>query len=69
MQAMIESRLYIKIKMLLLEQKLSETQIAKAIGMNQRNFNAKLNAGTLRYLEVEKLLEALGYEIQWIKKA
>ena len=66
---MIENRLYIKIKMLLLEQKLSETYIAKRIGMNQKNFNTKLNAGTLRYSEVEKLLEALGYEIQWVKKA
>ena len=66
---MIENRLYIKIKLLLLEQKLSETYIAKRIGMNQKNFNTKLNAGTLRYSEVEKLLEALGYEIQWVKKA
>ena len=66
---MIENRLYIKIKMLLLEQKLSETYIAKRIGMNQKNFKTKLNAGTLRYSEVEKLLEALGYEIQWVKKA
>lgn len=65
---MIENRLYIKIKMLLLEQKLSETYIAKRIGMNQKNFNTKLNAGTLRYSEVEKLLEALGYEIQWVKR-
>ena len=65
---MIENRLYIKIKMLLLEQKLSETYLAKRIGMNQKNFNTKLNAGTLRYSEVEKLLEALGYEIQWVKR-
>lgn len=46
---------------------MSETQIAKLIGMEQANFNRKLNAGTLRYSEVEKLLNSLGYEIKWEK--
>lgn len=66
---MPEHDLYIRLKMLLLEHQLSETQAAKAAGINQVNFNRKIKAGTLRYLEVEKLLEALGYEIQWVKKA
>ena len=66
---MTEKELYLKIKMLLLEQEITETQIAKEIAINQVNFNRKLKAGTLRYLEVEKLLNALGYELQWVKKA
>lgn len=66
---MTEKELYLKIKMLLLEHKKSETQMAKEIEMDKRNFNVKLNKGTLRYLEVEKLLNALGYELQWVKKA
>ena len=65
---MTEKDLYLKIKMLLLEHKKSETQIAKAMEVDQTNFNRKLKNGTLRYLEVEKLLDALGYELQWVKK-
>ena len=65
---MTEKELYLKIKMLLLEHKKSETQIAKEIGINQVNFNVKLNKGTLRYLEVEKLLKQLGYKLEWVKE-
>ena len=65
---MTEKDLYLKIKMLLLEHKKSETQIAKEMEVDQTNFNRKLKNGTLRYLEVEKLLDALGYELQWVKK-
>ncbi len=55
-------------KLLLIEGYISETQAAKLAGMSQQNFSAKLKSGTLRYLEVAGLLEALGYEIQWRKK-
>lgn len=66
---MTEKELYLKLKMLLLENGLSETEAAKKIEMVATNFNRKLKAGTLRYLEVEKLLETLGYELVWQKKA
>ncbi|HML33882.1 hypothetical protein [Sporomusa sphaeroides] len=36
--------------------------------MSQQNFSAKLKSGTLRYIEIAGLLDALGYEIQWKKK-
>ena len=66
---MTEKELYLKLKMLLLENGLSETAAAKKININSVNFNRKIKAGTLRYLEVEKLLETLGYELVWQKKA
>lgn len=66
---MTEKELYLKLKMILLESGLSETEAAKKININQVNFNRKIKAGTLRYLEVEKLLETLGYELMWQKKA
>lgn len=55
-------------KLLLIEGNISETQAAKLIEMNQQNFNHKLRKGTLRYLEVVKLLNALDYEITWVKR-
>ncbi|HMM20651.1 MAG TPA: hypothetical protein PKA10_07910 [Selenomonadales bacterium] len=55
-------------KLLLVEGNMSETQAAKLAGMSQQNFSAKLKSGTLRYLEVAGLLEALGCEIIWRKK-
>ena len=55
-------------KILLMEGNMSETQAAKLIGMSQQNFSQKLKAGTLRYSEVNKLLEELGYTIDWCKK-
>ncbi|WP_110954801.1 phosphoribosylglycinamide formyltransferase [Anaerosinus massiliensis] len=54
-------------KLLLIEGNISETQAAKLIGMSQQNFSQKLKSGTLRYSEVNKLLNALGYEITWNK--
>ncbi|WP_434132797.1 UPF0175 family protein [Sporomusa sphaeroides] len=55
-------------KLLLIEGNLSDTQAAKLAGMSQQNFSAKLKAGTLRYLEVVKLLDELGYDLDWKKK-
>jgi predicted HTH domain antitoxin len=55
-------------KLLLIEGNMSETQAAKLAGLSQQNFSAKLKAGTLRYLEVHKLLDELNYEIKWVKK-
>lgn len=55
-------------KLLLIEGNISETQAAKLIEMSQQNFSTKLKSGTLRYLEVDRLLNELGYEIIWKKK-
>jgi len=55
-------------KLLLTADNMSETQAAKLIGMSQQNFSQKLKAGTLRYLEVITLLDALDYKIEWLPK-
>lgn len=55
-------------KILLIEGDISETQAAKLAGMSQQNFSAKLKSGTLRYVEVAGLLEALDHELIWQKK-
>lgn len=55
-------------KLLLIEGNMSETQAAKLIGMSQQNFSSKLKSGTLRYLEIDKLLNELGYKISWVKE-
>lgn len=31
-----------------------------------QNFSAKLSRGTLKYVEVEQILEIIGYRIEWI---
>lgn len=56
-------------KLFVEEDNISETQAAKLIGMAQSNFNKKLNAGTLRYLEIYDLLDKLGYDIIWKKRS
>jgi hypothetical protein len=33
-----------------------------------QNFSSKLIRGTLKYTEVEEVLEIIGYKIEWIKK-
>ena len=60
--------LYTNLKILLLANRSSESKAAKILSMSQSNFNTKLKAGTLRYNEVEQILEALGYEILWQKR-
>ena len=62
------SDLYTNLKMLLLSFRFSESKAAKILSMSQSNFNTKLKSGTLRYSEVEQILEALGYEIIWQKR-
>lgn len=33
-----------------------------------QNFSSKLIRGTLKYSEVEEVLDIIGYKIEWIKK-
>ena len=61
---MKEKDLYMLIKMLLLENgNMSETAMAQKVKMSQANFNRKLKAGTLKFLEVQEILNALGYTV------
>lgn len=61
---MNENELYIFLKTLLLTNgNISETEISKKAGISQQNFNRKLKAGTLKFLEVKRILDALGYTV------
>lgn len=33
-----------------------------------QNVSNKLKRGSLNYLEVEEMLQAIGYDIEWVKK-
>lgn len=33
-----------------------------------QNLSQKLSRGTLKYTEAERIAEAIGYEIKWVKK-
>ena len=33
-----------------------------------QNFSSKLARGTLKYTEVEEVLDLIGYKIEWIQK-
>lgn len=46
-------------------------EINKRNGTNYtvQNFSSKLSRGTLRYVEVEQVLEIIGYRIEWISSS
>lgn len=35
---------------------------------SMQNFSSKLSRGTMRYSEVEEVLDIIGYKIEWVKK-
>lgn len=35
---------------------------------SMQNFSSKLSRGTIRYNEVEEVLDIIGYKIEWVKK-
>lgn len=45
----------------------NETQICKLAGISQPNYSRKVNNGTLRFDEVEKIMTAMGYDIVFAK--
>lgn len=66
---MDEKELYIFLKSKFLEHgKFSETSAADVIGITQAAFNKRLRNGNLKFLEVVKIMDHLGYKINWIKK-
>ena len=48
--------------------RVSQKKAAAMIGTTQSNFNRKLKAGTLSYLEIYRLADHLGYKVEWVKK-
>jgi len=46
----------------------SETEVAKELGINQVNLNRKIRTGTIKAIELDELLQKIGYELSIRKK-
>ncbi len=65
---MTDKELYIFLKTKFIEAGgITEKEAAEIIGITQSTFNKRIKNGSLKYLEVLKIMEALGYKIQWRK--
>ena len=58
------------IKILLLKENMNQTEIANKIGTTQANLSKKLKNNTLYSRDIEKIANALGYDLrlEFIKK-
>lgn len=57
-----------KIKLVMIKQKMTQVELAEKTGQRQSNLSAKLKANDFKYSEYEKLVKALGCELEvWIK--
>lgn len=59
-----------EIKKILIDEDLTQGDLAEKIGTSQQNFNAKLKRDNFSNKEMQEMADALGYElkIQFIKK-
>lgn len=65
---MTEKELYVFLKTKFIEAGgVTEWQAAEMIGITQSTFNKRIKNGSLKYLEVLKIMESLGYKVKWIK--
>ena len=65
---MTDKELYIFLKTKFIEAGgITEKEAAEIIGITQSTFNKRIKNGSLKYLEVLKIMDALGYKIQWRK--
>lgn len=65
---MTEKELYVFLKTKFIEAGgVTEGEAAKIIGISQSTFNKRIKNGSLKYIEVLKIMEALGYKIKWVK--
>jgi len=53
-----------KLKMAMLEMDVNQVELAKRIGSNQPNLSAKMCSGKYRIEEYEKLVKAIGCELE-----
>lgn len=58
------------IKKILIDEELTQAELAERIGTSQQNMNAKLKRDNFSNKEMQDIAEALGYElkIEFIKK-
>ena len=65
---MTEKELYVFLKTKFIEAcGVTEGQAAEIIGITQSTFNKRIKNGSLKYLEVLKIMESLGYKVEWVK--
>lgn len=59
-----------QIKKILIDEDLTQGDLAEKIGTSQQNFNAKLKRDNFSNKEMQEIADALGYElkIEFIKK-
>ena len=53
-----------KLKIAMIEQNINQVELAKLVGQNQGNLSSKMCAGNYRISEYEKLVKALGCELE-----
>ena len=65
---MTEKELYVFLKTKFIEAGgVTEGQAAEIIGITQSTFNKRIKNGSLKYLEVLKIMESFGYKVEWVK--
>ena len=65
---MTKKELYVFLKTKFIEAGgVTESEAAEIIGISQSTFNKRIKNGSLKYIEVLKIMEALGYKIKWVK--
>lgn len=57
-----------KIKELLKSQNISQRELANRLGCTRQNINDKLNDGNMYGSTIDKILDAIGYEVCFKKK-
>ena len=62
----IEFEYFIKGK--LAENGLNISKLAEKWGTSQANMSQRIKKATLDYIEVSKIADMLGYDIEWIKR-
>lgn len=56
------------IKGLLQEQNISQQELANRMNCTRQNINDKLNEGNMRAETIDKILDAVGFEVCFVKK-
>lgn len=65
---MTEKELYVFLKTKFIEAGgVTEGEAAEMIGITQSTFNKRIKNGSLKYLEVLKIMNGLGYRVDWVK--
>ena len=62
----IEFEYFLKGK--LAENGLNITKLAEKLGTSQANVSQRIKKATFDYIEISKIADLLGYDIEWVKR-